>query len=111
MRWGGLALLLFVVWHLINFTIGKVNVTGGPTNDPYNLLVDSFSTWWLTVIYLLAMVALGHASVARGVERRADPGRDQQRPGPAQRQGRRRGGRGRDRRRVLAGPDVHPCSA
>lgn len=59
MRWGGLALLLFVVWHLINFTIGKVNVTGGPTNDPYDLLVDSFSTWWLTVIYLLAMVALG----------------------------------------------------
>ena len=59
MRWGGLALLVFVVWHLINFTIGKVNVAGGPTNDPYNLLVDSFSTWWLTVIYLLAMVALG----------------------------------------------------
>jgi len=59
MRWGGLALLLFVIWHLINFTIGKVNVAGGPTNDPYNLLVDSFSTWWLTLIYLLAMVALG----------------------------------------------------
>jgi succinate dehydrogenase / fumarate reductase cytochrome b subunit len=59
MRWGGAALLLFVIWHLINFTIGKVNVTGGPTNDPYNLLVDSFSTWWLTLIYLLALVALG----------------------------------------------------
>jgi len=59
MRWGGLALLLFVIWHLINFTVGKVNVTGGPTNDPYNLLVDSFTTWWLTLIYLLAMVALG----------------------------------------------------
>lgn len=59
MRWGGLALFLFIVWHLINFTVGKVNVTGGPTNDPYNLLVDSFSVWWLTLIYLLAMVALG----------------------------------------------------
>ena len=59
MRWGGIAILLFVVWHLLNFTIGKVNVTGGPTDDPYVLLVDSFSTWWLTVIYLLAMVALG----------------------------------------------------
>lgn len=59
MRWGGLALLLFLVWHLVNFTIGKVNVTGGPTNDPYDLLVDSFSTWWLTLIYLLAMAALG----------------------------------------------------
>jgi len=59
MRWGGLALLLFLIWHLVNFTIGKVNVTGGPTNDPYDLLVDSFATWWLTLLYLLAMVALG----------------------------------------------------
>jgi succinate dehydrogenase / fumarate reductase cytochrome b subunit len=58
MRWGGVALLLFVVWHLINFTIGKVNVQGGPTDDPYDLLVDSFETWWLTVIYLVAMAAL-----------------------------------------------------
>ena len=59
MRWGGLALLLFIVWHLLNFTIGKVNVSGGATNDPYNLLVDSFETWWLTLIYLVAMAALG----------------------------------------------------
>lgn len=59
MRWGGVTLLLFIVWHLINFTIGKVNVSGGSTNDPYNLLVDSFNSWWLTVIYLVAMLALG----------------------------------------------------
>jgi succinate dehydrogenase / fumarate reductase, cytochrome b subunit len=59
MRWGGLALLLFIIWHLINFTVGKVNVTGGATNDPYNLLVDSFGVWWLTLIYLASMVALG----------------------------------------------------
>src|SRR6478736_7353923 len=59
MRWGGITILLFLIWHLINFTIGKVNVTGGATNDPYNLLVDSFDTWWLTVIYLIAMLALG----------------------------------------------------
>lgn len=59
MRWGGLTILLFVIWHLINFTIGKVNVAGGETSDPYNLLVDTFDTWWMTVIYLLAMFALG----------------------------------------------------
>jgi succinate dehydrogenase / fumarate reductase cytochrome b subunit len=59
MRWGGLAILLFLVWHLLNFTIGKVNVSGGPTDDPYDLLVDTFQVWWLTVIYLFAMVALG----------------------------------------------------
>ena len=59
MRWGGVTLLVFIVWHLLNFTIGKVNVTGGSTSDPYNLLVDSFSTWWLTLIYLVAMAMLG----------------------------------------------------
>ena len=59
MRWGGITILLFVIWHLINFTIGKVNVSGGATNDPYNLVVDTFDTWWMTIIYLIAMLALG----------------------------------------------------
>jgi succinate dehydrogenase / fumarate reductase cytochrome b subunit len=59
MRWGGLTILLFLIWHLLNFTIGKVNVSGGATNDPYNLLVDTFDTWWMTIIYLVAMFALG----------------------------------------------------
>jgi succinate dehydrogenase / fumarate reductase cytochrome b subunit len=59
MRWGGLAILLFVVWHLLNFTIGKVNPSGGATDDPYDLLVDTFDLWWMTLIYLVAMVALG----------------------------------------------------
>jgi succinate dehydrogenase / fumarate reductase cytochrome b subunit len=59
MRWGGVTILLFVIWHLLNFSVGKVNVQGGATNDPYNLLVDTFDTWWLTLIYLVAMLALG----------------------------------------------------
>ena len=59
MRWGGVTILLFLIWHLVNFTIGKVNVQGGATNDPYNLLVDTFEVWWMTLIYLAAMFALG----------------------------------------------------
>ncbi len=59
MRWGGVTLLVFIVWHLLNFTIGKVNPQGGKTDDPYNLLVDTFDLWWMTLIYLAAMVALG----------------------------------------------------
>jgi succinate dehydrogenase / fumarate reductase cytochrome b subunit len=59
MRWGGVALLVFIIWHLINFTIGKVNPSGGDTNDPFNLMVDTFDLWWMTIIYLLAMIALG----------------------------------------------------
>lgn len=62
MRWGGLTVLLFLVWHLLNFTIGKINVatgeTGSAAGDPYSLLVDSFQVWWLTVFYLVAMAAL-----------------------------------------------------
>jgi succinate dehydrogenase / fumarate reductase, cytochrome b subunit len=59
MRWGGVTLLLFIAWHLLNFSVGKVNVSGGSTDDPYNLLVDTFDVWWLTLIYLVAMAALG----------------------------------------------------
>lgn len=59
MRPGGLGLLLFLIWHLVNFTIGKVNIRGGGTNDPYFLLVDTFSVWWSTALYLLAMLLLG----------------------------------------------------
>ena len=59
MRWGGVTILVFLIWHLLNFTVGKVNVQGGATNDPYNLLVDSFEVWWLTLIYLVAMAMLG----------------------------------------------------
>ena len=59
MRWGGVTILLFLIWHLLNFSIGKVNPQGGATNDPYNLLVDTFDVWWLTLIYIVAMLALG----------------------------------------------------
>jgi len=60
MRWGGLTLLLFIVWHLLHFTIVKVDPSTGDTgsDNPYALLVDSFDVWWMTVIYLIAMVAL-----------------------------------------------------
>ena len=58
MRWGGLTLLAFTVWHLLNFTVGKVNVQGGATDDPYQLMVDTFEVWWMTLIYLAAMGAL-----------------------------------------------------
>jgi succinate dehydrogenase / fumarate reductase cytochrome b subunit len=60
MRWGGLTILLFLVWHLLNFTVVKVNPSNGETggSNPYRLLVESFEVPWMTAIYLLAMVAL-----------------------------------------------------
>jgi succinate dehydrogenase / fumarate reductase cytochrome b subunit len=64
MRWGGVTLLLFIIWHLLEFTIVKINVGDGGqgdaiTHNPYRLLVASFDVWWLTLIYLVAMAMLG----------------------------------------------------
>ncbi|MSY83742.1 MAG: succinate dehydrogenase [Actinobacteria bacterium] len=58
MRWGGLTILVFLTWHLLNFTIVKINPAGGETNNPYRLMVDTFDLWWMTLIYLAAMAAL-----------------------------------------------------
>lgn len=60
MRWGGLTLLAFIVWHLLNFTIVKVNPSNGETgsDNPYALMVATFDLWWMTIIYLVAMLAL-----------------------------------------------------
>jgi succinate dehydrogenase / fumarate reductase, cytochrome b subunit len=59
MRWGGLAIALFVIFHLANFTWGWIHpdykfVRGAV----YHNVVGDFNVWWITVIYVLAMVAL-----------------------------------------------------
>jgi succinate dehydrogenase / fumarate reductase cytochrome b subunit len=59
MRWGGTALLLFIIWHLLEFTF-RVATPGGDSASVYTRVVNAFSpdVWWVTVIYLLAMGAL-----------------------------------------------------
>ncbi len=59
MRWGGLALLLFVVFHILHFTTRTIT-PGGDSDSPYQRLVNGFSPdqWWVPVVYLLAMGAL-----------------------------------------------------
>jgi succinate dehydrogenase cytochrome b subunit len=71
MRWGGVAILLFVIWHLLHFTILKVSPNpdaSGPDveNNPYRLVVASFQVPWMTLIYVAAMVALA-LHLAHGV--------------------------------------------
>jgi succinate dehydrogenase / fumarate reductase cytochrome b subunit len=60
MRWGGLALLLFVIFHVLHLTTRTIT-PGGDSESPYERMVTGFSPeqWWVSVIYLLAMVALG----------------------------------------------------
>lgn len=63
MRWGGTFLLLFIVWHLLQFTMVKFSVNPDRQGvdvqqNPYALVVASFQVPWNTLIYVLAMVAL-----------------------------------------------------
>jgi succinate dehydrogenase / fumarate reductase cytochrome b subunit len=59
MRWGGVILGLFVVWHLLDLTTGQVHAGGFQEGRPYQNVVDTFSTWYGNVIYIVAMLALG----------------------------------------------------
>lgn len=64
MRWGGLALLAFLVFHLVQFTIVKPNLnpdvsSAQTAGSPYRLVVADFQLWWVVLIYLVALAALG----------------------------------------------------
>ncbi len=61
LRWAGVAIFLFLIWHLPQFTIVKIDVSGTDVevHDPYALMVASFQVWWLTLIYLAALTMLG----------------------------------------------------
>jgi succinate dehydrogenase / fumarate reductase, cytochrome b subunit len=63
MRWGGVALLAFVIFHLVQFTTNKVNFNGSVSaatigESPYQLVVASFQLWWVVLLYLVALAAL-----------------------------------------------------
>ncbi|MEC4015037.1 succinate dehydrogenase cytochrome b subunit [Streptomyces sp. H27-D2] len=58
MRWGGVILGLFIVWHLLDLTTLTVN-ENAQAGHPYENVVATFDTWYGDVIYIVAMLALG----------------------------------------------------
>ncbi|MGW9132494.1 succinate dehydrogenase [Streptomyces sp. NPDC055681] len=59
MRWGGIILALFIVWHILDLTTGTVHSGGFQSGHPYQNVIDTFCTWYGNVIYIVAMLALG----------------------------------------------------
>ncbi|MER5611212.1 succinate dehydrogenase [Streptomyces sp. NPDC057575] len=59
MRWGGIILALFIVWHILDLTTGTVHSGGFQSGHPYQNVIDTFSTWYGNTIYIVAMLALG----------------------------------------------------
>jgi len=61
MRWGGVIITLFVIYHLLHFTFGAVGFAPGQYRDlsVYRNVVIGFSVWYVSAFYIAAMVALG----------------------------------------------------
>ncbi|MEN3584265.1 succinate dehydrogenase [Streptomyces sp. ZYX-F-203] len=59
MRWGGIILGLFVVWHILDLTTGTVHAGDFESGAPYRNVVGTFSTWYGNVVYIAAVSALG----------------------------------------------------
>lgn len=58
LRWGGIVIALFVIFHLLHFTWNTIH-PGGASDSPYERVVNGFGVWWVVVSYTLAMVAVG----------------------------------------------------
>ena len=59
MRWGGVLLLVFIVFHILHFTTGTVQPVPFVAGDVYGNMIGGFRIWWVTLFYVAAMVALG----------------------------------------------------
>ena len=58
MRWGGLALLAFICFHLLHLTTGTIHpdfIAG----DAYHNFVAGFQSYPVVAVYVIAMIALG----------------------------------------------------
>jgi len=58
MRWGGVVILAFVLFHLLHLTTGNAH----PVFDhdsPYNNVVTGFQVWYVSLGYVLCMIPLG----------------------------------------------------
>src|SRR5205823_2027492 len=58
MRWGGVLIVVYVIYHLLDFTFGRVNPSFVP-GDVYHNVVASFRVWPVSAFYVVAMVVVG----------------------------------------------------
>lgn len=57
MRWTGPLVGLFIIYHLLHFTTGTLH-PGFNERDVYHNVISGFQVWYVSVIYILAMLAL-----------------------------------------------------
>ena len=58
MRWGGVIIFLYVIYHLLDLTFGAANPSF-VRGDVYHNLVVSFQRWPVSAMYIVAVVVVG----------------------------------------------------
>ena len=60
MRWSGVILAVFIVYHLLHLTLGYVGFAPGEFHhrEVYQNVVAGFSVWYVSAFYILSMAAL-----------------------------------------------------
>jgi succinate dehydrogenase / fumarate reductase cytochrome b subunit len=60
MRWGGVIIVLFVIYHILDLTTGQLNPVADKQH-PYANVVADFAPhrWYVTLFYVLAILAIG----------------------------------------------------
>ncbi len=60
MRWGGVIVLLFVIYHILDLTTGTLNPIGDKAHPYANVVADfAPARWYVTLFYTLSVVAVG----------------------------------------------------
>lgn len=66
MRWGGVIILLFIIFHILHLTTGTVHhFTTGPVHYRFEKeavfqnVMTGFGVWWVPLFYVVAQIALG----------------------------------------------------
>lgn len=58
MRWGGVTVALFIIYHLLHLSTNTIH-PGGASPSPYGRVVNGFAVRWVVLSYTVALVALG----------------------------------------------------
>lgn len=60
MRWGGVIVLLFIVYHLLDLTTGHLNPVGDSSRPHANVIADfAPERWYVTLFYTISIIAVG----------------------------------------------------
>jgi succinate dehydrogenase / fumarate reductase cytochrome b subunit len=58
-RWGGVLLLVFIVFHLLHLTTGTLFPADFNAADVAGNVIRGFGIWWVSAFYIVSMLALG----------------------------------------------------